>query len=123
VLHYLGEAEEALIWFKRAKDIDPYFDPPWYARCMGETYMTLHRYQEALAVFDYISARTYRVAAHMAGCYARLADMDRAQASAAECLSMRPDFSIARFMIRQPFKSPADAANLVASMRMAGLPD
>jgi TolB-like protein/Tfp pilus assembly protein PilF len=123
ILSYVGQAEEALVWYKRAKEIDPYFDPPWYWHDMGRAYMFLHRYEEALAVFGYLPNRPYWVAAHMAGCYARLADIDRASVSANECLAMKPDFSIAHFMTKQPFKNPADAASLTESLHMAGLPD
>jgi adenylate cyclase len=123
VLIYIGQAEEALVWFKRAKDIDPYFNEPWYWRSIGVAYMILHRYQEALAAFDYLTARPYRVAAYMAGCFARLGEVERARASAAECLASRPDFTIAQFMTKQPFKNPEDAARLAESLRMAGLPD
>ena len=123
VLMYVGQAKEALVWYNRAKEIDPYFDPPWYWREMGSAYMLLHRYEEALAVFGYSHIRPYSIAAHMAGCYARLADIDNAGVSANECLIMKPDFSIAHYMTKQPFKNPADAANLAESLRMAGLPD
>ena len=123
ILIYVGHAQEALVLFKRAREIDPYFDPPWYWRDMGKAYMFLHRYEEALAVFGYLPTRPYSIAAHMAGCYARLADIDRARVSANECLVKKPDFSIAHFMTKQPFKNPADAASLAESLRMAGLPD
>jgi len=123
ILLYVGQAEEALAWFKRAKEIDPYFDEPWYWRSIGEAQMVLQRYQEALAAFDHSPGRTYRVAAFMAGCYARLADMDHARVSAAECLAMKPDFSIAHFMAKHPFKNRGDAASLAESLRMAGLPE
>jgi tetratricopeptide (TPR) repeat protein len=119
---YLGRAEEALAWFKRAKEIDPYFNEPWYWRYVGLAHTILHRYQEALAALDY-SARTYRVGAFMAGCYARLEEIDQARASAAECLALKPEFSIGHFMSKQPFKNPADAASLAESLRLAGLPD
>ena len=123
VLIYIGQAEEALAWFKRAKDIDPYFNEPWYWRSIGVAYMILHRYQEALAAFDYLTARPYRVSAYMAGCFARLGEVERARASAAECLASRPEFTIAQFMTKQPFKNPEDAARLAESLRMASLPD
>ena len=122
-LTYLGQAEEALAWFKRAKEIDPYFDPPWYWRSIGQAYMSLQRYQEALAMFDHVSVRHYRIAAYMAGCHARLGDTDRAKASAAACLATKPDFSTRHFMTKEPFKNPADAAHLADSLLMAGLPD
>jgi TolB-like protein/tetratricopeptide (TPR) repeat protein len=123
ILLFVGQAEEALAWFKHAKEIDPYFDEPWYWRSVGLAYMVLHRYKEALAAFDYLLARPYRIAAYRAGCYARLADIDRAKASAAECLAIRPDFTIGHFMTKQPFKNPVDAASLAESLRMAGLQD
>jgi TolB-like protein/tetratricopeptide (TPR) repeat protein len=122
ILLYAGQAEEALAWFKRAKEIDPYFNEPWYWRSVGEAHMVLQRYQEALAAFDHSPGRIYRVAAFMAGCYARLADMEHARVRAAECLAMKPDFSTRHFMAKQPFKNPADAASLTESLRMAGLP-
>jgi len=122
-LLYLGRAEQALAWFKRAREIDPYFNEPWYWRYIGLVYTILHRYQEALDAFDYLSARPYRVAALMAGCHARLGEIDRAQTSAAECLALKPEFSIGHFISKQPFKIPADAEDLADSLRMAGLPD
>jgi hypothetical protein len=35
---------------------------------------------------------------------------------------MKPDFSVARFMNNQPFKIPAHAEQLAASLLLAGLP-
>jgi adenylate cyclase len=123
ILIYVGQAEEALVWYKRAREIDPYFDPPWYWHELGKAYMFLHRYEEALTMFGYLPARPYSIAAHMAGCYARLADVDHASISVNECLIMKPDFSIAHFMTKQPFKNPTEAASLAESLRLAGLPD
>ena len=122
-LIYLGRAEEALAWFNRAKGIDSYFNEPWYWRYVGLAYTLLHRYQEALAAFDYLTAHSYRVSAYKAGCHARLDEIDRARASAAECLALKPEFSIGHFMSKQPFKNPADASSLAESLRMAGLPE
>ena len=118
-----GRPEEALKWFKRAKEIDPYFDPPWYWRSIGHAYMHLHRYDEALAMLSGVPARGYRVAALMAACHARLGDTKRALESATECVAMKPDFSTRQFMTKEPFKNPADAAHLADSLLMAGLPD
>jgi len=122
-LVYTGEPEEALRWFSKAREIDPYFNVPWYWRGAGLACMILHRYAEALSMFGHAHRRLYRNAALTAGCHARLGDLDRARASAAVCLSMRPDFSIAQFMLREPFKNPGDAEEIAASLRLAGLPD
>ena len=123
LLGYLGRAEEALDWFRRAKEMDPYFDPPWYFRSVGHTLMTLHRYEEALAVFDQIVQRPYRVAALVAACHARLGHAAEAARNTASVLALKPDFTITRFMLREPFKDPAEAEHLAESLRMAGLPE
>ena len=52
---------------------------PWYWRQTGQTYMTLGRYQEAVSMFAHIPIHTYRTAALMAGCHARLGDMESAR--------------------------------------------
>lgn len=122
MLVYLGQAEEALDWFRRAREIDPYFDPPWYWRSLGQAYMVLRRDSEALAMFDRIPVRQYRVAALRAACYARLGDTDRARREAADCVALKPEFSSARFMGKEPFRNPEDAAQLADALRRAGLP-
>jgi adenylate cyclase len=123
VLTFFGQAEAGLTCFKRAREIDPYFDPPWYWYCLGQAYMALRRYKEALEAFEHLPTRGYRAAAHMAGCHARLADMGRATAFVQECLNGRPEFRISCFVSKEPFKNPADATHLADSLRMAGLPE
>jgi uncharacterized protein (DUF924 family)/TolB-like protein len=123
VLVYIGRAEEAVAWNTRARQIDPYFDQPWYWRQFGLTCMVLGRYQEALNHFARHSVRKHYVAAYMAGCHARLGDMQRAQACVAECLALRPDFSVRHWMSKEPFKVEADAERIAESLRLAGLPD
>jgi TolB-like protein/class 3 adenylate cyclase len=123
VLTYLGRPEEALDWFKRAREIDPYFDPPWYWRGMGQAHMVLHRYEEAVSMFEHPSTGSFRAAALKAGCLARLGDLQGAETTVKECLAMKPEFSTRMFMSKEPFKNPADAAHQSESLRMAGLPD
>jgi adenylate cyclase len=123
ILIYVGQAEEALVSFKHAREIDPYFEEPWYWRSMGQAYMVLHRYGEALDTFDHVPVPTFRALALMAGCHARLNDIARAKASVIECLANKPDFSIKHYVSKEPFKFAADAAHLAESLRMAGLPE
>ena len=73
--------------------------------------------------FEHLQIRGYWNAALIAGCHARLADTERAAAFAAECLTLKPDFSISRRMSKEPFKNPADAKHLVECLHMAGLPE
>lgn len=94
-----------------------------YWRGVAHAYILLHRYEDALSALTHSRVRKYQIAALTAGCHARLGAMERAKASVVECLSLRPDFSIAHFMRNEPFKIPADAEQLAASLRLAGLPD
>jgi TolB-like protein/tetratricopeptide (TPR) repeat protein len=120
---YLGRAEDALAAFRLTRDIDPYFDQSWYWRFMGQAYMLLHRYEEALESFGHVEAPPARMLALAAGCRARLNDFERAKATVAECLAKDPDFSIRHFMSKEPFKIAADAAHMAESLRLAGLPE
>jgi TolB-like protein len=122
-LTHVGEPDEALKWFSKAREIDPYFDAPWYWREAGMACMTLGRYADALSRLDHLRDRFYKEAALTAGCHARLGDTDRAATSVAACLHGRPDFSIAKFMSREPFRHAADLERIAASLRLAGLPD
>ena len=122
-LVYAGEPEEALTWFSKAREIDPYFDVPWCWRTAGLACMSLRRYADALSKFSQSRGRLHWDTALTAGCHARLGDIERARASAAACLSMRPDFSIAQFMSKEPFRNPGDAEHVAASLRLAGLPE
>jgi TolB-like protein len=118
-----GDSEEALTWLTRAREIDPYFDQPWYWRAAGIAHMNLHRYAEALSMLSRARVRSYAYVALIAGCHARLGDLNAARASVAECLSMKPDFSLEQFMSKEPFKSRTDAEHLASSLRLAGLPE
>jgi adenylate cyclase len=122
LLVYVGESEEALVWFSRAREIDPYFEEPWYWRVAALAHMNMQNYADALAMLNHARVRAYPYAALTAACHARLGDATSARASVAECLSMHPDFSVAKFMNNQPFKIPAHAEQLASSLRLAGLP-
>ena len=123
LLVYVGELEEALVWLSRAREIDPYFEEPWYWRVAAIAHMSLQNYAEALAMLGHARVRAYPYAALTAACHARLGDAASAKASVAACLSMHPDFSVAKFMRNQPFKVAAHAEQLATSLRLAGLPD
>ena len=122
ILTYVGESEEALARFSRAREIDPYFDEPWYWRSRGLAYMNVDRYADALESLSHARVRAFPYAALAAGCHARLGDMPRAKASVAECLALLPDFSTTQFVSKQPFKIHADSERLSATLGLAGLP-
>jgi tetratricopeptide (TPR) repeat protein len=123
VLTLVGRAAEAVAWFGRARQIDPYFDPAWYWHGLGRAHMLLRRYDEAVAAFERASARPPQVSAYLAGCYARLGRRGRARMLAADCLERRPDFTIGRLLAKVPLKEPAESAHLAECLRAARLPE
>lgn len=123
ILVYLGETEEALSWFAKAREIDPYFDEAWYWRIAAIAHMLLNDYAAALSALAHVRVRRYYGAALTAGCHAEMGAMELAKASVVECLDMKRDFSIKQLVSRLPFKIAAHAEQLVSSLRLAGLPD
>ncbi|MGH8028997.1 MAG: DUF924 family protein, partial [Arenimonas sp.] len=122
VLLYVGGATESLGLFRKAREIDPFFEPAWYWRAHGQALMVLDRHEEALAVLEHATVRHYRLSALMAACHARLGELARARQLAAECLALKPGFGVEWFVGRQPFKDPAEAARLAELLLLAGLP-
>jgi tetratricopeptide (TPR) repeat protein len=101
ILCHLGRAMEAIAWFKRARQIDPYFDPPWYWHGLGLTHMVLRRYEEAVTEFEQASARPYQVSAYLSGCHAQLGAIDRVRLLTSNVGKTR--LTISRWMAKVPF--------------------
>jgi TolB-like protein/DNA-binding winged helix-turn-helix (wHTH) protein/Tfp pilus assembly protein PilF len=123
LLVYTGETDEALRWTARAREMDPYFNPPWYWRQVGCVYFVSRKYREALVMYEHIPMRNDRDAALMAACHARLGETERCRSYIAESLMKRPGFSIRQMMAKEPFKLESDARHLEESLRLAGLPE
>jgi adenylate cyclase len=123
ILSSAGESEEALSWLQKAREIDPYFDEPWYWRSVAIAHMLLDRYADALSALDHVRTRWYATSALRAACHAQMGAAELARASVVECLSLKADFSIREFVSRLPLKLPAHAESLAASLRLAKLAD
>lgn len=120
MLYYLGKAEEAVHYFKRARDADPYFGPDWYWSDLGQSLMVLSRYEEALAALARVSVPTYRVSAFRAGCSARLGKANQALAFVKDVHRQRPDFEVSKFLSKEPYQFEHDKAQLRESLALAG---
>lgn len=123
VLNRIGEPAQAIHCFHRARSIDPYFNPPWHWFGYGVAQMMLNRFDEASSCFERMPGRSYWPLALLAGCHAKLGDIENVDSARRECLRLRPDFSIRRRLAREQFKSRDDEEQIAKCLRLAGLPE
>ena len=120
----VGRAEEGLEMLRDARRVDPYLGPPWYWRCLGIAQFALRRYADALLDFDRGAASNSPYAlAVMAGCCAKLGQMDRARGLVAQCVATRSGITVDRILTMAAFRNDADNDHLAESLRLAGFPE
>ncbi len=122
VLRYLGRAEEAIEWARKAMQLNPYH-PNWYWSSLARMLHTAGRYAEALDAYSRIAERPSFYHAYVAACHAELGQMEEARAHAALALEARPDFSVGAWGKSIPFKNEADLQRFLGGLRKAGLPE
>jgi adenylate cyclase len=120
---YLGRPDEALTRFINARRQDPFFDPSWYWASFGIAYFIAQRYEESIAALNRSPIRPFWLQAYQASAQGHLGDTAGARHTAAEVIRLRPDFTIERFVLNEPFKYEADRERLAEGLRMAGLPE
>jgi TolB-like protein/class 3 adenylate cyclase/tetratricopeptide (TPR) repeat protein len=124
VLSYIGRAEEGLELLQRAHRADPYIGPAWYWRERGVAQFVLHRYDAALVDFDRAAMPdTRRVLAMMAGCCAKLGQLERAHELVATCLGRQPGATVDTLVATMPFKNLDDKQHFAECLRLAGFPE
>jgi TolB-like protein/class 3 adenylate cyclase/Tfp pilus assembly protein PilF len=119
----LGKHDEGLKYVQRAKQIDPYFDPSWYWPLVGAAHLGAKRYDEAIIALCRSPVMPTWVQVYLAACYGLKGDLEKARHHAAAVIGMQPDFSVKRFVKKDPFKREEDRQSLADGLRTAGLPD
>ena len=119
----LGEPEKALDYFREARTLDPFFEPTWLWPITGVAHFLARQYEEAIAALERSNEPPYWAHLYMAASHAMLGNSERARHHAAETLRLKPDFTIARAIDRQPLRRDSDRAHLLDAFRKAGLPE
>jgi adenylate cyclase len=117
---YRGQHQDALIWFNRARQLDP-MDPPWVDEGLGATYYLLGRYSDALQAFTRMGLRWASHHVRFAAALAEAGRLDEARHHVAEARRLHPGYSQMDFA-KKPFQPP-DMENWLQGLRKAGLPD
>jgi adenylate cyclase len=122
LLRHLGRAAEGVDWARKAMRLDPYH-PNWYWEVLAKVLHSAGCYAEALDAYSRIAERPSFYHAYVAGCHAELGRMEEARKHTALALEARPDFSVATWGKRLPYKNEADLQRFLAGLRKAGLPE
>jgi TolB-like protein/cytochrome c-type biogenesis protein CcmH/NrfG len=124
-LVFAGRPQEAIVLFKRAMRLMPYY-PPWYAWILGLAYHLSGENEKAVEVTEKVrnqnpdSPFPHLILARV---YADVDRMEKAQAAAAEVLRINPKFTVSNWAKASLFKDPAVEEHQAELMRRAGLPE
>ncbi len=128
-MRYSGRFEEALTLIKKAMRLSP-TPRLFYPITLGETYLMLGRYEEAIPIYKQLHERGRKGEcppwighAGLIRAYIGLGKEHEARAEAEELLRVRPTYSLERSRKQSPFKDPAHLERWLSPLRKAGLPD
>ncbi|MDA1101584.1 MAG: adenylate/guanylate cyclase domain-containing protein [Proteobacteria bacterium] len=121
ILTWMGHAEEGIAWILKAMRLNPYHPERFWSH-LGRAYFLAERYEEAIDAFRHINTLDSSQNAFIAGAYARLGDMDRANRYKAAVLAREPNFSIEKHISSLHYAREQDRDHHRQSSLQAGLP-
>jgi adenylate cyclase len=122
ILVSMGQPERGLMMIEKAIRLNPHV--VYYVNALGWAYYWLGRHEEAVMAFKRAIPRSPNIpVAHigLAATYGALGREAEARAEAAEVLRMSPQFSLAVWQQRLPFKDQAVSDRHITDLRKAGL--
>jgi DNA-binding SARP family transcriptional activator/TolB-like protein/Flp pilus assembly protein TadD len=117
---FLGETDEAMRWYERARRLDPYYEPVWYWRTQGIAHLLAGRYDQAISNFLRSPNRPVWLRAYLAAAHALLGRTDEAHQARDETIAAEPRFSARRLMAKEPFRRQVDRDLIAEGLRRAG---
>ena len=120
-----AEGQAALAEIGHAKRLNPHF-PPWYLTVEGEAYLSLERYEEAIAAFERSAIRNPDLVGNhllLAACYDEIGEEAKARAAMARCLEFSPALNMRSVIEQAPIRQQAVVERLAAAFRRAGMPE
>jgi adenylate cyclase len=117
----MGQQTEALVGLNEVLSREP-FPPSWHWEARSIALFASQRWQDTIDAIGRMSRLHYYNHAYLAACHAKLGNAEEAQAETVGVMRLKPDFTITRYMLTEPFKDPADAKSEIDNLRSAGLP-
>jgi len=127
ILMNAGKPEESIPLYKNAIRLDPYARSNFYYN-YGLALWMMGQYKEAIAIAAGKEARNRGpndIFSHilLAATYIEFGRVEDAQASAAEILRIKPNFTLEWLAKMLPWKNKDDLNRLIEDLRKAGLPE
>jgi len=123
LLYYAGRPEEGLALIREAMQINPHH-PYNYHFHLGQAYFVLHRYQEAIEIFNLrlsSNPASERMRVWLAASLAQSGNIEAAKWEGEQMMAVDPEFSLQRMAHAFPFKNPDEMEHFLSALRLAGL--
>jgi len=118
----VGRIDEALQGLEEVVRRDP-FPPAYIVETIAIAQIQARRYVEAIKTVRGLREWQPWNYAYLAGCYAALGDLSKADAYAAETMKAMPTFSISWCMLQEPFQNQENITRFEDILRKAGFPE
>ena len=125
ILTYLGKPQEAILSYKKAMRLSPFY-PAWYLSRLGVCYHLTGQYDKAIETLKQGIKRKpdqYFIHVRLAAVYSDLGRDQEARAEATEVLRIKPDFTIEAYAKANPFRNSVIVKRRKELLRKAGLPN
>jgi TolB-like protein/class 3 adenylate cyclase len=120
-LVYVDQPQKSVDLLEKAMRLNPYY-PDWYLWYLADAYTTMKRHTDVIATVQRMQ-NPDEGRRMLASSYAHLGMMEEARAQAREVLRLHPEFSIAQWRHRPPYRDAAILEHFIDGLRSAGLPD
>jgi TolB-like protein/Flp pilus assembly protein TadD len=121
-LTYAGRPDEGIAIMQQAIDRNPYH-PGWYLFDVAWGHFVARRYPDAVAALERRNPKTPGTHKLLALCYAMLGREADATREMTIVLKGKPDFTIKREALLEPFAREEDLQHYVGALRAAGVPE
>ena len=122
LLRDAGQSDEARRWVDEAIRRNPHY-PGWYGSVLAGIHYLEGDYEQAVAVLNRVESLAIWDHRLLAASYAQLGLHEKARQHAEEILAVSPDFSLARFKTKIPYRKEADRDHVLDGLAKAGLPE
>ena len=120
---YSGDFSTAHDMMTAAERLNP-LPPPWYVNGTAAVEYGLRHYAAAAQLLESLGNDTfYWDHCYLAACYVRLGKLSEAQQEIAKALRLKPNLTIKRLAVAEPYAKLADLEHLLDPLRKAGLPE